>query len=78
MDKLITHSYHVSGMSCGGCATTVKNKLSAANGVKSVTVDLAKKQVEIGSLLELNVDTLQDALSETGYTITELSAAIPL
>ena len=30
MENSITHTYHVSGMSCGGCAATVKNKLSNA------------------------------------------------
>jgi copper chaperone CopZ len=49
MEKLITYTYHIAGMSCGGCATTVKHKLSAASGVTSVQVDLAKKEVEITS-----------------------------
>ena len=42
MENSITHSYHIGGMSCAGCATAVKNKLSAAKGVTSVTVDLGK------------------------------------
>ena len=72
MEKLITHIYHVGGMSCGGCATTVKNKLSAAKGVTSVNVDLGKKQAEITSSEEIKTETLQEALSKTHYTIADL------
>ena len=72
MEKLITHTYHVGGMSCGGCATTVKNKLSAAKGVMSVNVDLGKKQAEINSSEEIKTETLQEALSKTHYTIADL------
>ena len=74
MGKLITHTYHIGGMSCGGCATTVKNKLSAAQGVTSVNVDLGKKQAEITSSKAIKTETLQDALSKTHYTIAELRA----
>ena len=49
MENSIKHTYHIDGMSCGGCATTVKNKLSAVKGVTSVNVDLGKKQAEITS-----------------------------
>ena len=72
MEESIKHTYHIGGMSCGGCATTVKNKLTAVPGVATVQVDLAKKQAEITSSLTLKVDMLQEALSDTGYTIAEL------
>lgn len=71
MENLITHTYHIDGMSCGGCATTVKNKLSAAPGIVSVQVDLAKKEAEISSTEEIKTDILQAALSNTSYTISE-------
>ena len=74
MEKLITHTCHIGGMSCGGCATTVKNKLSAAQGVTSVNVDLGKKQAEITSSKAIKTETLQDALSKTHYTLAELRA----
>ncbi len=74
MEKSILHTYHISGMSCGGCVSTVKNKLSAASGVTSVKIDLAKKQAEITSSQAIKADTLQEALSNTGYTISELRA----
>ena len=74
MEKLLLHTYYIGGMSCGGCATTVKNKLSTAAGVRSVKVDLGKKQAEITSSQAIKTETLQDALSKTHYTIAELRA----
>jgi copper chaperone len=74
MEKSNTHTYHISGMSCGGCAATVKNKLSATPGVTSVMVDLGKKQAEVTSSAEISKDTLQKALSNTSYAISEISA----
>lgn len=75
MENSIKHTYHIGGMSCGGCVSTVKNKLSAAPGVTSVQVDLAKKQAEITSSVEIEADTLQDAFKNTHYTIAELRTA---
>jgi copper chaperone CopZ len=72
MEKLITYTYHIAGMSCGGCATTVKHKLSAASGVTSVQADLAKKEVEITSSQVIKAETLQKVLGNTGYEIFEL------
>jgi len=78
MEKLITQTYHISGMSCGGCATTVENKISTAPGVTSVQVDLARKEVEITSSRAIKADKLQEVLGNTGYTISELRDPIPL
>jgi len=72
MENPIKHTYHIDGMSCGGCVTAVKNKLSAAHGVTSVSVDLEKKEAEITSSAIIKADTLQDAFKNTHYTILEL------
>lgn len=73
MEKQLTHTYHIGGMSCGGCFSTVKQKLSNVPGVKSVTVDLGKKEAEVTSSEEIETDTLRRALSNTHYTISELT-----
>ena len=78
MEKSIKHIYHIGGMSCGGCSAAVKNKLSAAPGVISVSVDLVKKEAEITSLKPLDADMLQDALKNTHYTIAEVRDSISL
>ena len=75
MENSIKHTYHIGGMSCGGCVTSVKNKLSAAPGVISVSVDLGKGEAEITSSEVIKAHELQDALKNTPYTITELWTA---
>ncbi len=67
-------TYHIGGMSCGGCVSTVKNKLSAVPGVTSVKVDLAKKQAQITSSQAIEAETLKEALKNSGYSIAELKA----
>lgn len=74
MENSIKHTYHISGMSCGGCVTSVKNKLSTVKGVKTVQIDLAKKEAEITSTEKIKADALQDALMNTHYIISEISA----
>jgi len=61
-------------MSCGGCVSTVKNKLSAVPGVTSVKVDLAKKQAQITSSQAIEAETLREALKNSGFSIAELKA----
>jgi len=74
MENSINHTYHVGGLHCEVCASTVQNLLAAVPGVTSVKVDLEKKQAVITSA-ELNkTDTLQNALSTTHFTIEELRA----
>tara|TARA_R100000935_G_scaffold45799_1_gene68960 strand:- start:950 stop:1177 length:228 start_codon:yes stop_codon:yes gene_type:complete len=74
MGNSIKHTYHIGGMTCGGCVTIVKNKLANVQGVTSVLVDLNKKEAEITSAEIITVHTLQDALKDTHYTIAETSA----
>ena len=72
MENSIIHTYHIGGMSCGGCVAGVKQKLSAVAGVTSVAVDLGNKQAEITSSAEIKTELLSNALSNTQYTISEL------
>ena len=67
-------TYHIGGMSCVGCVSTVKNKLSAVPGVTSVKIDLAKKQAEITSSQVIEANALKEALRNSGYTIAELKS----
>ena len=76
MEKPFTHTYHIGGMSCGGCVSTVKQKLSSVPGVTSVTVNLGKKEAEITSSEEIKTDTLRSAFNNTHYTISELNVKI--
>ncbi len=76
MEKSLRHTYHIGGMSCGGCVSTVKQKLSSVPGVTSVTVDLGKKEAEITSSQEIKTDTLRNAFTNTRYTISELNVEL--
>jgi len=58
MENPIKHSYHIDGMSCGGCDIAVKNKLFAAHSVTLVSVDLKRKEAEISSSAIITADTL--------------------
>lgn len=73
MEKSLTHTYHIGGMSCGGCVSAVKQKLSGIAGVTSVTVDLGKKEAEIISSKEIEAETLRRVFSNTHYTISEVN-----
>lgn len=75
MENSIKHIFHIGGMSCGGCVSSVKNRLEAAPNVTSVAVDLANKQAEITSSVAINAEALQDAFKNTHYTISELKTA---
>ncbi len=72
MEKTISNTYHIGGMSCGGCASAVKQKLFGVPGVTSVSVDLGKKEAEITTSTKIETDTLQKAFSNSQYTISEL------
>ena len=76
MEKSIAHSYRIGGMSCGGCVSTVKQKLSSVPGVTSVKVDFVKKEAEITSSHEIETNTLRSAFNNTHYTISELNVKI--
>jgi copper chaperone CopZ len=76
MEKSIAHTYHIGGMTCGGCVSSVKHKLSNVPGVTAVTVDLGKKEAQIISSEDIKTETLRDAFSNTNFTIAELTDKI--
>jgi copper chaperone CopZ len=73
MENSISTNYNIVGMTCGGCATVVKNKLSDIEGVLSVKIDLAKNEATITSNEEIEMGTLEQALLDTDYYITEIT-----
>jgi copper chaperone len=78
MENSTLHTYHIGGMSCGGCAAAVKQRLSNVAGVTDVKVDLGAKQAEISSPHLINISVLQEALGINSYTISELRAPVIL
>ncbi|HEV8080577.1 MAG TPA: heavy metal translocating P-type ATPase, partial [Chitinophagaceae bacterium] len=60
----MTHTYNISGMSCSGCQATVQKLLSGVPGIKSVSVDLQKKEATIEMDKHVPTTQLQAALKD--------------
>ncbi len=63
--KKITLS--IGGMSCQGCANTVKGALAGVVGVRRVDVSLEQEQARLVLENAGSVDTLVSAVQEAGY-----------
>ena len=61
----------VEGMTCGGCATSVKRAVQAIDANAQVDVDLPTKSVKVSTSAEL--EAVKAAVEDAGYDI--LSAA---
>lgn len=59
------HVFTVQGMTCGHCAKAVTHAVQALDAQAQVTVDLAGKQVSVGS--GLGVEQILQAIREEGY-----------
>lgn len=58
----------IDGMTCGGCATTVRSALERVPGVTSVVVDLAEKLARVeGEGLDRAL--LEQAAWDAGYEV---------
>jgi hypothetical protein len=71
MENLILTTYNIVGLKSGRYATIAKNKLSDIEGVISVNIDSAKKEVHITSIEGIKIDKLEQVLLKTDYYITE-------
>ena len=60
----MTHTYSVSGMTCGGCQAKVQALLSKVAGVQNVSIDLAKGEAIIDMDRHIATDNLKGALKE--------------
>jgi copper chaperone CopZ len=65
---MIEHGYIVSGMSCGHCAQSVTEELTAVPGVSDVSVDVETGRVTVKSAEALAEDAVRAAVEEAGYT----------
>jgi len=68
----MTHTYKVSGMTCGGCQAKVQGLLSKLAGVKNVSIDLAKGEATIDMERHIATADLKAALKDyPKYQLTE-------
>jgi uncharacterized protein len=66
--------FRVGGMHCANCAGLVEDRLMAVPGVRQVTASYPARRAAIDFDGELDVQTLQAALRDDGYTLTEVEA----
>jgi copper chaperone CopZ len=68
----MTHTYKISGMTCGGCIGKAKNELLKLGDVMAAEVQLEAPQATITMQRHIATETLQAALKKAGnFTITE-------
>jgi copper chaperone CopZ len=59
----------VSGMHCEHCKRRVTEAIEGINGVRA-NVDLKKSTVQVSSKSNISDETLIDAVTNAGYTVT--------
>jgi copper chaperone len=64
-----TTTVTVTGMSCGHCATSVREEIGEIPGVNAVDVDLATGTVTIGSDSVVETTAIRGAVEDAGYQL---------
>ena len=64
-----TSTVIVSGMTCGHCASSVREEVGALAGVTDVDVDVASGRVTISSSAPIEADAIRGAIEEAGYEL---------
>ncbi|MBF6100155.1 heavy-metal-associated domain-containing protein [Nocardia cyriacigeorgica] len=66
-----TTTVTVTGMTCGHCASSVREEVGKIDGVTSVGVDLASGLVTIDSAAPVDRDAIAAAVDEAGYELAD-------
>ncbi|MEN3295737.1 MAG: copper chaperone [Burkholderiales bacterium] len=66
------YELQVEGMTCGGCANSVKRSVQAVDSNAKVEVDLANKKVRVDTGADMN--TVKSAIADAGYPVTASTA----
>jgi copper chaperone len=64
-----TSAVTVVGMTCGHCASSVREEVSAIAGVTDVDVDLKSGRVTIDSGTPVDPDVIKRAVEKAGYEL---------
>ena len=65
-----TASYVVTGMTCGHCASSVREEVEEIAGVRDVEVDHQTGALTITSDAELDREAVAAAVTEAGYQLS--------
>lgn len=64
-----TSTFHVQGMTCGHCVSSVQSEVSTVEGVTAVDVDLATGQVTVTSDTPIDAGAVTAAVEQAGYQV---------
>ena len=68
----MTHTYTITGMTCGGCVGRTKNELLKLGGISEANIQLAAPQATITMQKHIPLQMLQDTVKKAGnFIITE-------
>lgn len=62
----------IEGMKCMHCAAHATEALKSIEGVKSVNVNLEKKEAVIKSKDGVDPELIKKAIADAGYTVTDI------
>lgn len=68
---------NITGMTCGGCVSSVTEELSEIPGVSNVTVDLnvgGESVTTVTTTAPVETSALEAAVTEAGYTLASIDA----
>jgi len=68
-------TYHIEGMTCNGCRTSVEKKLADVSGVSSAVVSLENKEAILEVSEEVSLMTIKNALPDK-YIISEKGSLV--
>jgi copper chaperone len=68
------YELQVEGMTCGGCANSVKRAVQAVDHTAKVDVDLASKRVRIETAADINL--VSSAISDAGYPVAQVDGSV--
>ena len=63
--------FTVPEISCGHCKETIESTLNNVESIENVSVDIAKKSVEVISSSDLDMMNVSQLLDEQGYTVVQ-------
>ena len=64
------HTYKITGMKCDGCIENVKKALNSIDGITELQIKLDAPQAILNMENEISISTLQQALSNTKFIIS--------
>ena len=73
---MIEHGYTVSGMSCGHCAQSVTEEITALPGVTEVDVDVPTGRVVVRADAALAEGDVRGAVEEAGFTYVGVASLV--